>query len=198
MSKAILLSGGMDSVSLSYWKRPDHPFTLNYGQMPSTAEINAASTVADILNIEHHVINVDLSDLGSGDMANRPPLPEAPVPEWWPYRNQMLITIAAMKAISLGVTEIMMATLKTDAQHSDGTPEFIQKMSDIMQHQEGNIKVTSPAIQLDAIELVQCSGIPPEILCWSHSCHTSNLACGVCRGCLKHHKTMSIALGIPY
>ncbi len=39
MSKtAILLSGGMDSIALAYWKRPELAITINYGQKPFLAE----------------------------------------------------------------------------------------------------------------------------------------------------------------
>ena len=60
MSKtAILLSGGMDSIALAYWKRPDMAITINYGQKPSKAEINASIEVARSLKMEHYLIDVD-------------------------------------------------------------------------------------------------------------------------------------------
>jgi 7-cyano-7-deazaguanine synthase len=27
------------------------------------------------------------------------------------------------------------------------------------------------------------------VLAWAHSCHTGVLACGRCRGCVKHYET---------
>lgn len=43
MSKtAILLSGGMDSIALAYWKRPEIAITIDYGQKPAAAEVVAS------------------------------------------------------------------------------------------------------------------------------------------------------------
>ena len=53
----------------------------------------------DPLNLEHRVIRCDLSDLGSGDLVGKAANVAAPASEWWPYRNQMLVTLAAMECI---------------------------------------------------------------------------------------------------
>ena len=39
-------------------------------------------------------------------MAGSAALALAPVPKWWPFRNQVLLTVAAMKAASLGVEQL--------------------------------------------------------------------------------------------
>lgn len=184
--KAILLSGGMDSIALSYWLRPEIAITLDYGQKAAEAEIKVATHIAKILGMEHHIIRVDCSSLGSGDLVGSAPVNDAPVSEWWPYRNQMLVTLALMKAIQLGVCEMMVGSVKTDGQHTDGTKEFYSKLSDVVAMQEGNIKVTAPAINMTTMELVKKSGVPENILLFAHSCHTSNQPCGKCHGCMKY------------
>ena len=178
--KAILLSGGMDSIALAYWMHPEVAITLDYGQRSAEAEITAASQVANILSMEHHVLRIDCSSLGSGDLVGTTPIGNAPVSEWWPYRNQMLVTLALMKAIQLGVCELMVGSVKTDAQHTDGTAAFYEQLSKLVLMQEGSIKVTAP------VELVKRSGIPENILMYAHSCHTSNHPCGRCHGCTKY------------
>lgn len=184
--KAILLSGGMDSIALAYWLRPEVAITLDYGQRAAEAEIAAATRVARILGMEHYVLRIDCSSLGSGDLVGSEPISDAPITEWWPYRNQMLVTLALMKAIQLGVGELMVGSVKTDAQHLDGTPEFYEQLSKLVSMQEGEIKVTAPAIGLTTVELVQKAGIPDRILMYAHSCHTSNFPCGRCHGCNKY------------
>jgi 7-cyano-7-deazaguanine synthase len=92
MKTALLLSGGMDSIAIAFWKRPSIAFTIDYGQLPAIAEVRAASAACAELKIEHHVIRTDLRALGSGDLAGAAPSPIAPVSEWWPFRNQMLLT----------------------------------------------------------------------------------------------------------
>lgn len=184
--KAILLSGGMDSIALAYWLRPEIAITLDYGQKAAKSEIIAATQVARLLGMEHHVLRVDCSSLGSGDLVGSKPLSDAPVTEWWPYRNQMLVTLALMKAIQLDVCELMVGSVKTDAQHADGTPEFYEQLSKLVSLQEGNLRVTAPAIGMTTVELVKKSQIPEGILMYAHSCHTSNHPCGRCHGCNKY------------
>lgn len=191
MKTAILLSGGMDSVALAYWKRPEIAFTIDYGQAPAKAEIQASTTIANLLNIEHHVIRVDCKSLGSGDLINEEPINDSPSSEWWPYRNQLLITLAGMKAISLNVQELMLASVKSDGFHKDGTLEFYKRMNDLMSYQEGAMEITSPSVDMSTVELIHRSNIPKELLLWAYSCHKSNIACGSCRGCNKYYNTIS-------
>lgn len=198
MKTVLLLSGGMDSVAIAWWKRPDLAITLDYGQKPAEGEIRAASAVAKEIGIEHHIVRFDLSSLGSGDLAASKPLDLAPVPEWWPFRNQMLLTVAAMKAVSLNANRLLIGCLSTDGRHADGTAEFIAAMNAIFAVQEGTLIVEAPAITLAAVELIQESGIPFEVLAWAHSCHKANEACGECRGCLKHYDTMQALGHEPY
>lgn len=198
MSSAILLSGGMDSTCIAYWHRPNYAITVDYGQQPAVGEVRASHAICSALGIEHIVINANIAALGSGDMAGTEPSDAAPASEWWPYRNQFLITVAAMKCHSLGVSELMLGALKTDGFHVDSTPTFYSSLNALLQMQEGDLQITTPAIHLSAQELIEASGTPEEILAWSHSCHIHDIACGFCRGCQKHFETMGVAFGTPY
>ena len=184
--KAILLSGGMDSIALAYWKRPEVAITVDYGQRAAESEIKVAAHVSEILRIEHHVLHVDCSSLGSGDLIGAAPLSVAPISEWWPYRNQMLVTMALMKAIQLDVKELLVGSVKTDAQHADGTAGFYHKLNDLVAMQEGSIQISVPAIEMTTVELVKVSKVPENILLYAHSCHTSSQPCGKCHGCMKY------------
>lgn len=186
----ILLSGGMDSIALAYWKRPTYSFTIDYGQKPAGAEIQAAKQVSQLLGMEHHVIEVDCSRLGSGDLNGNAPLSVAPITEWWPYRNQLLVTLACMKGISFGVKELLVGSVLSDGLHKDGTKEFYKLISEVMSYQEGGVSITCPAIEMTTVELITHSGIPPSVLFWAHSCHTSNIPCMACNGCNKYLQTL--------
>ncbi|MDP1616525.1 7-cyano-7-deazaguanine synthase [Phenylobacterium sp.] len=186
---ALLLSGGMDSISIAWWKRPSVAIFVDYGQVPAKAEEAAGRAAAEAIGIRYEVVRADCSALGSGDMAGKPAAAIAPVSEWWPFRNQLILTIAGTAALQLGETELMIGALRTDSQHVDGRAEFIDLISRLMSMQEGGLRVSAPAIALSADELVRQSGIPQSVLGWAHSCHKSNLACGQCRGCIKHYET---------
>lgn len=97
MTQLLLLSGGLDSTCLAAWLRPDHCLSVDYGQRPAQAEQHAAAAVAGQLDIPVTHIKVDASAVGCGLMAGDNFQPDAtsaavPTPEWWPYRNQLLIT----------------------------------------------------------------------------------------------------------
>ncbi|WP_440506100.1 7-cyano-7-deazaguanine synthase [Serratia nevei] len=64
MKTALLLSGGMDSIAIAWWKRPDIALTLDYGQYAAEAEIRAASVTCKSLGIDHHIIRIDCRSLG--------------------------------------------------------------------------------------------------------------------------------------
>ncbi len=198
MKSALLLSGGMDSVALAYWRRPSVAITVDYGQVPVAGEIRASRAVAEILGIPHQILHVDCSSLGSGDLIGRPALSLAPMPEWWPFRNQLLLTLAAMSLVAAGVEQLWIGTVISDSAHADGTPAFLEGMNHLLELQEGGIQVVAPAIGMTSVELIRRSGIPREILAYAHSCHTNAFACGQCRGCCKHYETLE-ALGLePY
>ncbi|KAA9000461.1 7-cyano-7-deazaguanine synthase [Affinibrenneria salicis] len=186
----LILSGGMDSISIAWWKKPDIAFTVDYGQKAAKAEIQSSTQICKTLNIPHYIIAVDCSSLGSGDMAGKKSDKNAPESDWWPYRNQMLITLVAMKAISLDVKKLLIGTVSNDAFHKDGSQEFIKSISNLLELQEGGISIQAPAINMSTIELIKESKIPHEHLLWAHSCHTSNIPCGRCRGCNKYHNIL--------
>lgn len=186
MKIGILLSGGIDSTSLLWWKRPNIAYTVDYGQLPARAEIEASTAICKRLKIPHTVIKVDCKSLGSGDLAGKEPNQHAPESDWWPFRNQLLVTLVAMKAITDGVTHLLLGTVKSDSIHKDGTKEFFNAISQLTECQEGNLVIEAPALDLSSVDLVRLSEIPLESLAWAHSCHTANISCGACRGCNKY------------
>jgi 7-cyano-7-deazaguanine synthase len=188
--KGLLLSGGLDSTALAYKHKPDIAFNINYGQCAAEAENRAAHAVCDALSIKLISIEIDCSDLGSGDLTGRPAIGIAPKSDWWPFRNQLLITLCAMKAVEFDCSSILIGTVKSDQYHTDGTPEFVRNINQLMISQEGGLKIEAPDINLTTTELIRSSNVPFELLALSHSCHKANLPCANCRGCNKHYSTL--------
>src|SRR5437764_12041206 len=111
MKTGLLLSGGIDSSALAFWKRPAVCFTVNYGHLPAQAEITAARHITAQTGSRHEILTIDCSSLGSGDLTTRPALGVAPVSEWWPFRNQLLITFCAIRALELNIEELMLGSV---------------------------------------------------------------------------------------
>jgi len=195
--KALLLSGGIDSICLAYWHRPALAvaITIDYGQKSANAEIVASKAVCDSLQIRHRVIKADCSALGKGDMSNNGNAVLSQCTEWWPYRNQLLITLGCMAIIETGISELLIGTVLSDKRHRDGTKEFIKTIRTLVCQQEGGIVISAPGLELTTTDLVIQSQVPASFLSWAHSCHTSNTPCGNCNGCNKHLEVM-LALGL--
>lgn len=187
MSELLLLSGGLDSAALACWCRPAGCLFVDYGQRPSAGEKRAAQAVADALGLPLETVVADCSAVGAGmllDCSER--LAHAPTPEWWPFRNQLLVTLAAAIAVGVGKTTILIGTVAEDAyRHADGAFEFIKMLDELLASQEGGVRLRAPAHALTTAELIECSGIADEVLGWTHSCHLASSACGCCTGCRR-------------
>ncbi|UMB53936.1 7-cyano-7-deazaguanine synthase [Lutibacter sp. A64] len=185
IKKSILLSGGIDSICLAYHLKPEVAYTIDYGQNSAEREIYVSKLICHILKIRHEVIRVNCKSLGSGNLINENSIEESPSEEWWPYRNQLLITLCLMKAINDKVGEIHLASVKSDSFHKDGTEEFYKMCNDLSMYQEGGIKIISNTVKYFSHELAVQYNVPKELILLAHSCHMSNIACGKCSGCLK-------------
>lgn len=198
MSDLLLLSGGVDSAAIAAWMRPDRCLFVDYGQAPAAGECRAARQVAAALDLPLDELHVDCSAVGSGllagDPADRRPTSGQPSPEWWPFRNQLLVTLAAAHAVHVGATTVVAGSVAPDGQrHVDGTPDFYRRLDDLVAMQEGNVRVSAPAADLSPVELLERSGITDAALGWTHSCHVDDLACGTCPGCVKRRELLEEA-----
>lgn len=192
----LLLSGGLDSAALAAWRRPELALTIDYGQAPAKAEMTASKEVCRELGLDHHAVTIDCRNLGSGLLARTAALADAPSPEWWPYRNQLLVTIAAAWGLPQGAKSIVVGSVAGDAaRHRDGASEFYERLDALVAMQEGELGVIAPAVELSTEELVAASGVTDAVLGWTHSCHRGNVSCGACPGCAKRRDVLQSLRG---
>ncbi len=188
--KALLLSGGIDSTALAYWLRPALAVTVDYGQAVAEAEIHAAEAVCRTLDIPHRTQRLDCAHLGHGCMVGKKQVSIAATLEWWPYRNQLLVTVAAMALVAEGLEEIWVGTVAGDDVHADGKQIFVDQLSRLLEMQEGGVRLRAPAIHLTSEVLLERAQVPRSLLGWTFSCHVSRYPCGQCRGCIKHEEVL--------
>lgn len=191
--KVLLFSGGLDSTALAHMYRPDQLLFMDYGQVSAAGELRAAAQIARDLDLPFDARNVDCRSFGAGHLVGSTPLSEA-APEFWPFRNQLLITLAAMAYFTSAPLTILIGTVASDSVHPDGSREFLENMERVLACQ-GGIHVQAPALELTSAELVRRSAVPRSTLAWSFSCHQGNTACGQCRGCHKQAETLAIQEG---
>jgi 7-cyano-7-deazaguanine synthase len=188
--RVLLFSGGLDSTAVAAWQRPDHLLTIDYGQRAAGGEIRAASQVSRLLRMQWSPIRLDCSAIGSGLLAGEAPSPHAKSPEWWPYRNQLLITAAAAWGLARGATEILLGTVAADVIHSDGSPDFIAAMDRLLRLQEGGVRLTAPALGYPTSQLLATSGLDRGVIGWTHSCDRGAIACGSCPSCDRRSRAL--------
>jgi 7-cyano-7-deazaguanine synthase len=197
MDTTLLLSGGVDSACLAALLRPARTIFIDYGQRAARAEARASSAIARQLDLLHVAVTIDMSPVGSGLLAGAARA-DTPSPEWWPFRNQALVSIAAAWVCSntdilrtADTSEIVIGCVQGDGdRHVDGSAEFIDALSALVSLQEGGITVRAPAIGMSTEELVTVSSIGDDVLAWTHSCHVADLPCGNCPGCFKRERVL--------
>lgn len=185
LKAALLFSGGVDSTCLAAIWRPHLTIFIDYGQVSAEGEARAARAVSKRMGLELKMVEVDCSSIGSGQLSGKVEARYAPVPEWWPYRNQLLLTLAAPLAIRNEISALMIGTVATDRVHKDGRPEFVAAIDQLFRLQEGSIRVLAPGLYKTTSQLILESGLSASMLAWTHSCHIASFACGRCRGCEK-------------
>ncbi len=127
-------------------------------------------------------LTLDLGGLGGGLLKDELAVPSAPSPEWWPYRNQILVTAAASVALQAGLSQVIAGTVAGDgARHIDGRPAFYHALDRLISMQEGGTRVHAPSIGETSAELIRRSGLTEDVLGWTVSCHRASFPCGDCQ-----------------
>lgn len=194
--KALLFSGGLDSSALAWAHHPDLCVTVDYGQRAAAGERIASAALCREMGLVHEILRADLTAVGSGCMSGRTAVKGARAPEFWPYRNQMLITLAAMALLPRGLKALMIGIVATDL-HADGSPAFLRTIDSLLRMQEGGIRVLAPAVSIGTAELLRSSQFPRDLLGLTFSCHVHQYACGQCGGCIKHREVVEEVYGQP-
>ena len=191
--RLMLLSGGMDSAAVAAIERPEYALFIDYGQAPAKAERTAARAVADHLGLDLAELSVDFSALGSGLITDSPQIPNAPSPEWFPFRNQFLVTVAAAHAVKNSQNAVLLGIVSGDGdRHADGTSEFILNLDSLLRSQEMEIRLLAPQAKTAPSDLLVQSGLPEEVVRLTHSCHVSNDPCRACPGCDRRDEILSL------
>ncbi len=213
-----LVSGGMDSAVCAGIAAVDYEVAFlhaNYGQRTETRELTAFHALADHYKARARLV-VDFAHLkaigGTSLLSNGPSVPVdgapgAQIPSTYvPFRNGLLLSVAAAWAEVLGATRIFFGAVEQDSSgYPDCRVEFIRAMTTAIQagtKPETNIVIEAPLVALSKGEIVR-SGQHlnvPFALTWS--CYTENdRACGRCESChlrLKGFAEAGTRDPIPY
>lgn len=136
----IVLSGGMDSVTLLYDYKDSIALavTFDYGSRHNAREIECARKNCEILGVEHIVIPLQFMGkyfkssllIGGEDIPEGHYTDENMKSTVVPFRNGIMLSVAAGLAESRGLKKVMLANHSGDhAIYPDCRPEFIDAMS---------------------------------------------------------------------
>lgn len=214
-SCVLLISGGLDSVTLLYWLTKEQRYeevigvTYRYGQRHER-EVWCATQHMKILNQKTHYI-VDISFLssiwskgtslvvGGQDV---PDLVEIPSDErtqpitYVPNRNMIFLSIGAGIAESLGVEEVYYSAQAQDEYgYWDCTVEFLQRMNKVLQlNRKRKVTIQAPFITYRKSEIIRL-GLRLGVdygMTWS--CYRGEgQACGRCPTCVERRKAFTEA-----
>ena len=199
----IVVSGGMDSTTLLYEYADSIALavTFNYGSNHNAREIECARYSCARLGIE--LVVVDMPFIGqlfnSSLLSGAEAIPEGNYDDEnmrstvVPFRNGIMLAVAAGLAESRGLRRLMMANHGGDhAIYPDCRPGFIQAMSQAMQNgtYEG-IKIFAPYTGISKADIARHGKRLGIDYSETYSCYKGREKhCGKCGTCVERKEAM--------
>ena len=205
----IVVSGGMDSITMlhEYSSRIALALTFNYGSNHNAREIPFARLHCSALSIP--LIEVDLPFIGklfsSSLLEGAAAVPEGNYDDEnmrstvVPFRNGIMLSIAAGIAESHGLHRLMIASHGGDhAIYPDCRPAFIDAMSQaIAAGTYDHITINAPYTHLSKADIARRGAALNIDYALTYSCYKGTpLHCGRCGTCTERHAAF-IEAGIP-
>lgn len=195
LSKGIILvSGGLDSTTLMYeFVRQGVEFVplfVNYGQHCVTHELE---TLRQVIPAEY-ADKIEIIDVSSVYKHSRSRFIR-PADLWKekvkaedlyiPYRNVLLLTIAASFAQTLGLCKVYSAFINSNhAKEIDCSSEFFNKLEGLLS-EYGSVKIEMPFRNMTKYEVIKLGIELNAPIGLTFSCQASpDIPCGACPNCV--------------
>jgi len=209
MKALLIYSGGLDSTSALYLYKEDIKLAIsfNYGSKHNNREIDSAKLNCKKLNINHKIIDVKevFKNMDSSLLDRDKDVPHGHYAEdnmastVVPFRNGIMLSIAAGIAESNGMNTVMLASHRGDnAQYPDCTPGFNLALAQAITAGTSNkVQLFAPFEAMDKREIAKLgkqSGMEPEL---TYSCYEGdNIHCGKCGTCVERIWALSGSLDL--
>jgi len=196
-STLLVLSGGLDSCSALHVYKADIALaiTFDYGSLHNQQEIRMAKLNCERLGIEHKVIdlqavfkNMSSALLGDGEVPEGHYEDTSMKDTVVPFRNGIMLSIAAGIADSNGLADVMIASYKGDhAIYPDCTAEFNLSMYDAIQRgTDSAVSLFAPFANLDKREIAAAGIEAGAVASQTYSCYKGEeVQCGRCSTCVE-------------
>ncbi|MCM1032758.1 MAG: 7-cyano-7-deazaguanine synthase QueC [Odoribacter sp.] len=205
----LIASGGMDSTTMlyEYASRIALAVTFNYGSNHNAREIECARYNCGKLGIK--LIEVDLPFIGelfkSSLLSGADAIPSGDYDDdnmrstVVPFRNGIMLAIAAGIAESNGLKHLMMANHGGDhAIYPDCRPEFVRAMSHaVSAGTYDGIDLLAPYTDMTKIDIARRGAALGIDYAHTYSCYRGGERhCGTCGTCTERREAFALA-GIP-
>jgi len=202
----IVLSGGMDSVTLLYEYQDSLALAVSfdYGSKHNAQELPFARLHCERLGIEH--LTIPLSFIGqyfrSALLEGGGAIPKGSYDEEnmaatvVPFRNGIMLSIAAGLAESRGLTKVYLANHFGDhAIYPDCRASFIRPMHEaILQGTSNAVEVTAPYTDISKGDIARHGKLLGINYAETWSCYEGgDLQCGSCATCIERREAMQEA-----
>ncbi|AOS46423.1 7-cyano-7-deazaguanine synthase [Lacunisphaera limnophila] len=200
----LLASGGLDSTTLAYWmmaKRVQfYPLFVNYGQHCATTELN---TLRQVLpkRILRKLEIVDVAAIYAGSQSRlirETNLWEESITKedlYLPYRNILLLSIAAARVQSAGGGTVYTAFINSNhAEEIDCSARFFGRLSELLKS-FGGVRVKMPFRYKSKAQVARIGIRLGAPIGETFSCQVnSRVPCGACPNCVDRLQGLA-ALG---
>ncbi|WP_221031607.1 7-cyano-7-deazaguanine synthase QueC [Actomonas aquatica] len=208
MKVVVLCSGGMDSVAALYWAREQHEvvavLSFDYGAKHNAREIPFAAGHAAALGVRHEVVELPFVDrlfdsalLKSGGEIPDGHYEDANMKQTVvPFRNAIMLSIAAGVAESAGATGVVIAAHGGDhAIYPDCREPFMQAMGDAMRlGTYVEVALLRPFIAMDKGRIAAEGARLGVDFGRTWSCYKGGAQhCGTCGTCVERREAFAVA-----
>lgn len=194
----IILSGGMDSVTLLYYRREDISLavTFDYGSNHNKREIECAKYHCELLGIEHIIIPLTFMHdyFKSSLLDGADAIPEGHYASdnmkstVVPFRNGIMLSIACGLAESHNLSKVLIANHYGDhAIYPDCRQSFITAMESAMQNGTyANVGIDAPFTNLTKTDIALLGKRLNVDYSKTYSCYKGGEKhCGKCGTCVE-------------
>lgn len=190
----ILVSGGLDSTTLMYLFENEDinfiPLFINYGQHCVEKEFNTLQEVIP-LKYKNKIEVIDVSSIykySKSRFIKPADLWEEEISAddlYIPYRNVLLLTIAASFAQTVGMSKVYSAFINSNhAKEIDCSCSFFDKLEDLLSDY-GSVKIEMPFRSFSKYEVAKLGIKYHAPIGSTFSCQASPLIpCGACPNCV--------------
>ena len=199
----IVLSGGMDSTTLLHERKEQIALavTFDYGSKHNEREIECARKNCDMLGIEHIVIPLEFMGkyFKSSLLIGGEEIPEGHYADdnmkstVVPFRNGIMLSIAAGLAESMGLKKVMLANHGGDhAIYPDCRPGFVRAMSEaISEGTYDGVVIDAPYTDITKSDIARIGKRIGVDYSLTYSCYKGGERhCGKCGTCVERMEAL--------